>query len=169
MIVFSKRISASEPNQKTNNNKPCANFFDFFSKFFAICLKFFLRLAGFSMFLDLLGPVRMHSDPFGCSRMHSEAFGCVRTHSEKFRKFETNFGPKHQFFAIFANFLRSWSKMDLKINFRVKFCSRYTYPEVCATRNREKKSRTRPPPDLLPRLVPGSGLDLSPMAIRGGV
>ena len=112
-------------------------------KFFAMFLKFFLRLAGFSMFLDLLGPVRMHSDPFGCSRMHSEAFGCVRTHSEKFRKFETNFGPKHQFFAIFANFLRSWSKMHLKINFRVKFCSRYTHPEVCATKNHEKNSLCR--------------------------
>ena len=118
-------------------------FLIFFSKFFAIFLKFFLRLAGFSMFLDLLGPVRMHSDPFGCSRMHSEAFGCVRTHSEKFRKFETNFGPKHQFFTIFANFLRSWSKMHLKINFRVKFCSRYTHPEVCATKNHEQNSLCR--------------------------
>ena len=28
--------------------------------------------------------------------------------------------------------------MDLKINFRVKFSSRYTYPEVCATKNCEK-------------------------------
>ena len=27
---------------------------------------------------------------------------------------------------------------DLKVNFRVKFCSRYTYPEVCATKNRRK-------------------------------
>ena len=30
--------------------------------------------------------------------------------------------------------------MHLKINFRVKFCSRYTHPEVCATKDHEKKN-----------------------------
>ena len=29
--------------------------------------------------------------------------------------------------------------MDLKINFSVKFCSRYTNPEACAIKNHEKK------------------------------
>ena len=28
--------------------------------------------------------------------------------------------------------------MDLKINFCIKFCSRYIYPEVCVTKNHEK-------------------------------
>ena len=33
--------------------------------------------------------------------------------------------------------------MDLKINFRITFCSRYTYPEVGATKNREKNALCR--------------------------
>ena len=56
---------------------------------------------------------------------------------------------------------------DLEANRRqnqlyVKFCSGYTRPEVCATRNHEKKGRTRPPPALLPRLAPGLGLARAP-------
>ena len=38
-------------------------------------LQFSQSPASFSRFLDLLGPVRMHSDPFGCIRMYLEAFG----------------------------------------------------------------------------------------------
>ena len=55
-----------------------------------------------------------------------------------FRRRQTNttfFGWENQFFAILIWFLRSYGQTDLKIRFGVKFCSRYTYPEVCATEN----------------------------------
>ena len=47
------------------------------------------------------------------------------------------FEPKNQVFEI-VKFLRSWRKMHVKINFRIKFCSRCPYPEVGATKNHEK-------------------------------
>ena len=31
--------------------------------------------------------------------------------------------------------------MDVKIRFFVKFCSRYTYPEVCTTKNHENRGQ----------------------------
>ena len=71
------------------------------------------------------------------------------------------------FFVICARFWRSERQTDLKISFRIKFCSRYIYPEVSATRNREKKGRTRPPPALLPRLAPGLGLARAPWLLGG--
>ena len=52
------------------------------------------------------------------------------------------FGSKNRFFAILAWFLRSYGQMDLKIRFSVKFCSRYTFPEVCATKNHENDVKT---------------------------
>ena len=51
-------------------------------------------------------------------------------------------GSKNCFFAILAGFLRSYGQMDLKIRFSVKFCSRYTFPEVCATKNHENDVKT---------------------------
>ena len=41
------------------------------------------------------------------------------------------------FFAILARFLRSYGQTDLKIRFGIKICSRYTYLEVCTTKNHE--------------------------------
>ena len=50
------------------------------------------------------------------------------------------FGPENNFFVILAKFLRSYGQTDLKIRFGVKFCSRYTRPEVCATKNHENSA-----------------------------
>ena len=49
--------------------------------------------------------------------------------------FSEIFGSKNRFFAILAGFLRSYSQMQPKIRFGVKFCSRDTCPEVCPTKN----------------------------------
>ena len=45
---------------------------------------------------------------------------------------------ENQFSDVLARFLRSYGETDLKIEFGVKFCFRYTYPEVCTTKNHEK-------------------------------
>ena len=45
------------------------------------------------------------------------------------------FGSKKPCFAILARFVRSYGQTDFKIGFGVKFCSRYTFPEVCAIKN----------------------------------
>ena len=47
-------------------------------------------------------------------------------------------GFKNQFFVIFPGFWRELTILGVKINFLVKFCSRYTYSEVRATKNCEK-------------------------------
>ena len=36
---------------------------------------------------------------------------------------------------IFGRFWRSWGFFDVEISLPIKFCFRYTFPEVCATRN----------------------------------
>ena len=62
--------------------------------------------------------------------------------SEKSRRkffFDETFGPKILVFVHLAWFWTSDGQTDLKISFLVKFCFRYTYPEVCAS----KKPRTR--------------------------
>ena len=53
------------------------------------------------------------------------------------RKIRKHFRSKPQFFAIFLRFLRSYGQTDLKIRFGIKIRSRYTYPEVCTTKNHE--------------------------------
>ena len=53
------------------------------------------------------------------------------------KKIGENFGPKISFFDDLAWFLSSHSRTDLKISFPVKFCFRYTYPEVCTTKNHQ--------------------------------
>ena len=78
--------------------------------------------------------------------------------SEKPFKSGRNFRTKSYLFAKFGGFWMSYSKLDLKIRFGIKFCSRCTYPEVCATKNREKKDQARPPSALSPRLAPGLSL-----------
>ena len=40
-----------------------------------------------------------------------------------------------QFFVIFGRFWRSLAFFDVKISFCIKFCFRYTLPEVCTTKN----------------------------------
>ena len=49
------------------------------------------------------------------------------------------FGSKNQFFVDLAKFGSPYSQTDLKISFGVKFCSRYNYPEVCTTQNRDNE------------------------------
>ena len=44
----------------------------------------------------------------------------------------------NQFFVIFPGFWRESTISSVKINFLVKFCSRYTYSEVCTTKNCEQ-------------------------------
>ena len=52
------------------------------------------------------------------------------------------FGSKNQFFINLARFSWSWSQMDIKISFSVKFCFRYKYSEVCTTKNYENVAKT---------------------------
>ena len=47
-------------------------------------------------------------------------------------------GLGNQFFVIFPGFWKESAIFSVKINFLVKFCSRYTYSEVRATKNYEK-------------------------------
>ena len=57
-------------------------------------------------------------------------------------------GFGNRFFVIFPGFCRELRILGVKINFLVKFCSRYTYSEVRATKNCEKTicaARTWPP------------------------
>ena len=48
-----------------------------------------------------------------------------------------NIGREERFCAIFVRFLRSWSKIDLKIESSVKFCFGCTYSPVCAITNHQ--------------------------------
>ena len=43
-----------------------------------------------------------------------------------------------QFFIIFDRFWRSYGQTDLKIRFSAKFCSRYSFPEVCTIKTHAK-------------------------------
>ena len=55
---------------------------------------------------------------------------------------------KSFFFVILPRFWKESAIFNAKINFLVKFCSRYTYSEVRATKNCEKTicaARTWPP------------------------
>ena len=52
-------------------------------------------------------------------------------------------GSKNQFSDVLARFLRSYGETDLKIEFGVKFCFRYTYPEVCTTKNHQQNIHKR--------------------------
>ena len=57
-------------------------------------------------------------------------------------------GFGNQFFVIFPGFWRESTILSVKINFLVKFCYRYIYSEVRATKNCEKTicaARTWPP------------------------
>ena len=54
------------------------------------------------------------------------------------RKKQKKLGFGNQFFFIFHGFWRESTILAAKINFLVKFCSRYTYSEVRATKNCEK-------------------------------
>ena len=53
---------------------------------------------------------------------------------EKPKKQIEKFGSKNQ---PFLSFSRSHSETYVKISLPFKFCFRYTFPEVCATRNRD--------------------------------
>ena len=92
---------------------------------------------------------------------------------------KTRFGPKsfffcfgNQFFVIFPRFWRESAIFKAKINFLVKFCSRYTYAEVRATKNCEKTicaARTWPLRALPARgqiYMEGGGCRPSPINIR---
>ena len=71
----------------------------------------------------------------------------TKTSKKRFGKKSIFWGFGNQFFVIFPGFLRELSILGVKINFLVKFCSRYTYSEVCVTKNCEKSicaSRTWP-------------------------
>ena len=62
----------------------------------------------------------------------------TKTSKKRFGKKSIFWGFGNQFFVIFPGFLRESTILGVKINFLVKFCSRYTYSEVRATKNCEK-------------------------------
>ena len=110
----------------------------------------------FRRFREVFRRFRAWSDLFLHIRIHLDTFGCFRkkkivkkTFEKKSKKIVGSFA---KFFDVFVRFRESWRQMDLKISFRIKFCFRYTSPEVYATRNREKMTCTRPSPALSPRL-----------------
>ena len=99
-------------------------------------------LDDFAKFFDVFGTVRTCFYAFGYIRIHSDAFGKKKFVEKKIEKKKSeNFAT---FFDVFGRFWGSWRQTDLKISSGIKFCSRYTYPEVRATQNREKMIRTRP-------------------------
>ena len=72
----------------------------------------------------------------------------TKTSKKRFGKKSVSLGFGNRFFVIFPGFLRESTISSVKINFLVKFCSRYTYSEVRATKNCEKTicaARTWPP------------------------
>ena len=72
----------------------------------------------------------------------------TKTSKKRFGKKSIFWGFGNRFFVIFPGFCRELTILDVKINFLVKFCSRYTYSEVRATKNCEKTicaARTWPP------------------------
>ena len=80
-------------------------------------------------------------------------------------------GFGNQFFVIFPGFLRESTILGVKINFLVKFCSRYTYSEVRATKNCDKTicaARTWPP-RALPRRAQIYIYGMSMVFVGGGV
>ena len=100
----------------------------------------------FRYFREVFRRFRTCLDLYLLIRMHSDARG------EKFlsKKKKMNFSffifeNFAKFFDVFGRFRGSWRQTDLKISSGIKFCSRYTYPEVRATQNREKMTRTWPP------------------------
>ena len=71
----------------------------------------------------------------------------TKTSKKRFGKKNIFLGFGNQFFVSFPRFWRESTILSVKINFLVKFCSRYTYSEVRATKNCEKSicaSRTWP-------------------------
>ena len=80
----------------------------------------------------------------------------TKTSKKRFRKKSIFLGFGNRFFVIFPGFLRESAIFRIKINFLVKFCSRYTYSEVRATKNCEKTicaARTWPPRALPARAL----------------
>ena len=128
-----------------------------FAKFFDVFAKFF----------DVFGPVRTCFYAFGYIRIHSDAFGKKKSSNKKLKK-KRKSKKIATFFDVFGRFWGSWRQMDLKISSGIKFCSRYTCPEVCAIRNREKKASC--PASASPIATSGAwfGPGLSVLAIRGG-
>ena len=62
----------------------------------------------------------------------------TKTSKKRFRRIVIFPGLGNQFFVIFPGFWRESAFFSVKIIFLVKFCSRGTYSEVCATKNCEK-------------------------------
>ena len=61
----------------------------------------------------------------------------TKTSKKRFGKKIDFSGFGNQFFVIFHGFWRELTILRVKIDFLVKFCSRYTYSEVRATKNCE--------------------------------
>ena len=62
----------------------------------------------------------------------------TKTSKKRLRKISIFPGLGNQFFVIFPGFWRESAIFSVKIIFLVKFCSRYIYSEVRATKNCEK-------------------------------
>ena len=69
----------------------------------------------------------------------------TKTSKKRFGKKFIFLGFGNQFFVIFPGFLKESTILGVKINFLVKFCSRYTYSEIRATKNCEKRFVLREP------------------------
>ena len=64
---------------------------------------------------------------------------------EDLRKFfREMFGSKISFFVDLAWFSRIYGRTDVKISFLVKFCFRWTYPEVCTCKKPRIRNFCRP-------------------------
>ena len=80
------------------------------------------------------------------------------------------FGFRKSVFRYFPGFWRESTILSVKIDFLVKFCSRYTYSEVRATKNCEKTicaARTWPP-RALPARAQIYIYGMSMVFVRGG-
>ena len=99
-----------------------------------------LEKKSISLIVRVLWRVR-EGESYALSKFHPPTTLDDHQNAEKtIRKTFDFLGLGNQFFVIFPGFWRSWTILDVKINFLVKFCSRYTYAEVRATKNCEKTS-----------------------------
>ena len=103
------------------------NFFDVFAET--------RRNKSISLIVRALWHVR-EVESFALSKFQPPTTLGDHQHFEKTIQEKINFG--NQFLVIFPGFQRESTILDVKINFLVKFCSRYTYSEVRATKNCEK-------------------------------
>ena len=78
--------------------------------------------------------------------------------STQFFFFGKIFGLKFSFFVDLAWFSKIYGRTDVKISFLVKFCFRWTYPEVCTSKKPRIRNFCRPSNffHLMPARIPNT-------------